>query len=66
MTSEATTVEAEALEWIIRLHDPGFVEWDALSAWLAADPRRAAIFQELALLDDQLAADLAGELTGRK
>jgi transmembrane sensor len=57
MIREAATVEAEAeaLDWIIRIRNPDFAEWDALTAWLAADPRHADIFQELALWDEALA-----------
>ena len=55
MTPESTSVEAEALEWTIRVQDPDFAEWDALSAWLAADPRHAERFHRLTLLDDEIA-----------
>jgi ferric-dicitrate binding protein FerR (iron transport regulator) len=59
MTPDPGTTEAEALDWIIRVQHPQFADWDALSAWLAMDPRHAEIFQQLALLDDDLAADMS-------
>jgi ferric-dicitrate binding protein FerR (iron transport regulator) len=45
------SVTAEALDWIIRIHHPEFADWDGLTAWLAADPHHAELFQQLALLD---------------
>jgi transmembrane sensor len=51
MGLDSATAEAEALGWIIRVQHPDFADWDALSAWLAADPRHAEIFQQLTLLD---------------
>jgi transmembrane sensor len=61
MTPNSGTAEAAALDWIIRVRHPDFAEWDVQSAWLAADPRHAEIFQQMALLDDELAADMADE-----
>jgi transmembrane sensor len=60
-TSDSATAEAEALEWIIRVQHPEFADWDALSAWLAADPRHAEIFEQLAQLDDEIAAVLGDD-----
>jgi ferric-dicitrate binding protein FerR (iron transport regulator) len=61
LTPKSAAVEAEALEWVIRVQHPEFADWDALSAWLAADPRHAEIFERLALLDDEIAALLGGD-----
>ena len=60
-TPETATAEAEALEWVIRVQHPEFADWDALSAWLAADPHHAEIFEQLALLDDEIAALLGDD-----
>jgi ferric-dicitrate binding protein FerR (iron transport regulator) len=59
MVLNAATAGAVALEWIVRVQHPEFADWDALSAWLAADPRHAEVFQQLALLDFAHAADMA-------
>jgi transmembrane sensor len=58
MTRKTATIEAAALEWTIRVQAPEFAEWDALSAWLAADPRHADCFHRLTLLDDEIASDV--------
>ncbi len=34
----------EALDWVRRLHDPAFADWEAHIAWLEADPRNATAF----------------------
>lgn len=56
MTPETPAFEAEALDWTIRVQDPAFADWDALSAWLAADPRHADCFNRLTVLDDEIAS----------
>ena len=56
MTAQAGDIEAEAREWTLRVQDPEFTDWDALTAWLAADPRHAACFDRLTLLDDGVAS----------
>jgi transmembrane sensor len=56
MTRQTATIEAAALEWTIRVQSPEFAEWDALSAWLAADPRHADGFHRQTLLDDEIAS----------
>jgi transmembrane sensor len=58
MTPETASVEAEALEWTIRVQHPDFAEWDALTAWLMADPRHAECFDRLTLRDDEVATAL--------
>jgi transmembrane sensor len=59
MVLDSATAEAEALEWIIRVQHPEFADSDALSARLAAAPCHAEIFQQLTLLDDEIATDIA-------
>ena len=59
-TLSAADVRTRLREQIPDLADAEFADWDALTGWLAADPRHADIFQQLALLDDEIATDLAG------
>jgi transmembrane sensor len=40
-----------AIDWVIRLRDPGFDGWDAFEAWLAADPAHADAYRRLAVAD---------------
>lgn len=42
------TVEHEALDWLIRVNDPAFTDWDDWERWLAADPRHGAAYWRLA------------------
>jgi transmembrane sensor len=58
VTEQTAAAEAEALEWTLRVQDPEFADWDALTAWLAADPRHAEGFHRLTLLDDEIATAL--------
>jgi transmembrane sensor len=41
--------EEDVLNWVIRLGDPGFDDWEALTAWLAGSPDRARVFNALQL-----------------
>ena len=59
MISNSANTEAEALEWTLRVQRPEFEEWDAMSAWLAADPRHAERFHRLTLLDDEVAITIS-------
>jgi len=52
-------IEAEALDWVIRLAEPDFAEWDRFDAWLAADPAHGAAYWPLAEGDRKIAAVLA-------
>ena len=65
MSPDFAAVEAEALEWIIRVRRPEFAEWDELTDRLGADPRLADGFQRLALLDDEIATAFADEAAWR-
>lgn len=53
--------DAEALEWVRRLDDPEFVDWDAHLAWLERDPGNAAALDRMSLV----VADAAEGLEGR-
>jgi transmembrane sensor len=52
-------IEAEALDWVIRLQDARFDGWEAFETWLAADPAHAAAYQALAIADQDAAAMVA-------
>jgi transmembrane sensor len=43
----------EAANWLVRERDDG-MDWDGFTAWLEADPRHRAAFDELALIDAAL------------
>ncbi|WP_260596876.1 FecR family protein [Sphingomonas endolithica] len=50
------TDENEALDWVVRVGDRAFDDWDAFQAWLDADPAHAARYQALATdIDDMVA-----------
>ena len=46
-------IEQEAVAWLVRQHDSA-TDWAGFTAWLEADPRHRAIYEELALLDSDL------------
>ncbi|WP_077148602.1 hypothetical protein [Sphingopyxis sp. KK2] len=52
--SELTEI---AQRWAIRVADPAFDDWDALTAWLEADPTHLAAYE--AAVDGELWADRA-------
>jgi len=53
MTHEPT-IEATAIDWLVRQRDPAFADWERFADWLAADPAHAGAYHELALLDGDL------------
>ncbi|MFD2500350.1 FecR family protein [Rhizorhabdus histidinilytica] len=55
-------METAALDWVIRLRDPGFDGWEEFEAWLAADPARAEAYHRLATADQDMAGLLAAGL----
>jgi transmembrane sensor len=48
-------VSDEALGWVIRTRDPEFVDWDAFTLWLEADPDHASAYDALMAADAGLA-----------
>ncbi len=48
------TVEAQAIDWVVRQRDPAFDDWESFSAWLELGPDHAAIYDRLASLDADL------------
>lgn len=51
MAEDWHVMDDAAIDWVIRLRDPGFDGWDAFEAWLAADPTHAEAYQRLAVAD---------------
>jgi transmembrane sensor len=41
--------EQQALDWVRRIADPAFAEWDAHLQWLEEDPRNADLFDRVSL-----------------
>lgn len=60
LTRKVATIDAAALDWTIRVQHPEFSAFDALSAWLAADPRHAECFHWLTRWDHEIASALRG------
>ncbi|WP_162792451.1 FecR domain-containing protein [Novosphingobium sp. P6W] len=48
---DRTRVEQEALEWLVRLGDPRFENWESLTSWLAMSPEHADVFNTLQLAE---------------
>jgi transmembrane sensor len=44
MTDRHSSLREEAIEWVIRLSDAAFAEWDSFTAWLEADPAHLATY----------------------
>lgn len=56
MTAVAPDLVREAaLDWLIRQREPDFDDWDAFADWLDIDPLHAAIYQEMAAADADIA-----------
>jgi transmembrane sensor len=54
MAEDRHDMEDAALDWVIRLRDPRFEDWDAFEAWLSSDPAHAELYQRLAVADQDL------------
>lgn len=48
MSATTKTIERDALDWLVRVNDPDFDQWDAWEVWLAADARHAETYWRLA------------------
>lgn len=55
MAEDRTDMETAALDWVIRLRDPGFDGWEDFEAWLSADPAHADAYHRLAIADEDMA-----------
>lgn len=61
-----TTIEQEALGWVIRLQHADADDWSEFEAWLECDPERAEIYWRLAAADADVADALAAPLPPAK
>lgn len=59
MAEDRHDMETAALDWVIRMRDPGFEGWDEFEAWLGADPAHADVYHRLAIADQDMADLLA-------
>lgn len=62
MTSHATDIEEQALDWVIRQRDATFDAWEAFELWLSVDPSHADAYQAVAIADQDMAAVIASPL----
>jgi transmembrane sensor len=58
MMARNERIAEEALGWVIRLAEPGFADWEAFDAWLAADPAHGEAYWPMAEADRTIAAAL--------
>ena len=58
-TGEGRRRADEALEWVRRIHDPTFGDWEAHAAWLVSDPRNPDAFDAASLAIADATAMLA-------
>jgi len=54
-------IDAEALDWVIRLSEPDFADWAQFEQWLAADPAHGDAYWPLAECDRKAAAMLMAQ-----
>lgn len=55
MTEQAQqNIQAEAIEWHLRLRDGDAADWEAFVLWLEADPARSAAYDDVAIADAAL------------
>lgn len=59
MAEDRHDMETAALDWVIRMRDPGFDGWEEFEAWLGADPAHADVYHRLAIADQDMAELLA-------
>ena len=65
MTTHQTELIEAARLWAMRVADPAFDAWDALSAWLETSPAHLAAY-EAAVADDEWAAAALAKLDATK
>ena len=59
MTPAEIVRHEEALDWLRRIQDPGFADWDAHAVWLEADSRNLNAFDTASLLIENATDGLA-------
>jgi len=56
--SRVETRQDEAIGWVVRVNEPGFAGWDALTLWLESDDDNALAYDAVALADAATVQDL--------
>ncbi len=59
MARAVDEIDIAAQDWVLRVGDPLFADWEAFSAWLAADPRHADRYHALEADSADLAVIIA-------
>jgi len=59
MPEDRMTIEDEALDWVIRLRDPGFANWEEFEAWMSVAPDHADAYHAMAIAEQDIAEILA-------
>lgn len=54
MTPSSPSIDQTAMEWLVRVQDPTFDDWDAWESWLTQDPEHANAYWRLAEHDAEL------------
>jgi transmembrane sensor len=52
MTDREDDIRAAAIDWVIRLADPGFSDWDGFLAWLESDPAHTSAYEAVLAAGD--------------
>ena len=52
MTDRGDDIRAAAIDWVIRLADPGFSDWDGFLAWLESDPSHTPVYEAVLAAGD--------------
>lgn len=58
MTDMNSRIESEAVDWLRRVNEPDFADWDNFDAWLARDPRYQEIYYRIADADRDFVEEL--------
>lgn len=54
MTGPADPIQAAALDWLVRVNDPDFSDWDDFTQWLEADPAHGEAYHQLVASEEML------------
>ncbi|MEM8695441.1 MAG: FecR domain-containing protein [Pseudomonadota bacterium] len=49
MSAPERQIEDEAIDWIVRMREPDFADWDGFTEWLERDPRHNAVYDAMAI-----------------
>ncbi|MFW2829739.1 FecR family protein [Sphingomonas sp. ID0503] len=54
MPRDRTTIENEALDWLIGQRDPAFADWEGFQNWLEADAAHPPVYHEMAAAEAEI------------